>query len=239
MRARYFGFLLLVLFPGVIHAQGTAQFCAPPVLNGGFFVPEQNMYPHDTTLTYACDTGRKPAVEGWWATSRCQNGKWYHEPQCIYESSCLPPTIPDGKYRETQNGWYEENHIITVACHKGYELRNSRETAHCINGTWSSLPVCEKRTDTCGVPPQIPHAVIIHQGPQDVFASDSELQYECENGYVKDRADTKKSIICRSGNWIGAPSCIDLILNVLSKGLISRTALYLMVKYGLLECCDG
>ncbi|CAG5897000.1 unnamed protein product, partial [Menidia menidia] len=188
--------------------QGTAQSCVPPVLNNGFFVPEKKIYPHDTALTYACDTGYKPVVEGWWATSKCKNGNWDHEPQCIDESSCLSPTIPNGKYRGSQNGWYEDNHMLTVECDGGFELKHSHSTAYCRNGRWSALPECEKRWDACGVPPEIPHAVIIHQGPKEVFAAQSVLRYECEDGYVEGRPDSPKTITCWSRTWNGAPSCI-------------------------------
>lgn len=66
-----------------ISAQSVAQACGAPSLNDGYFVPVQVTYSHETNLTYACRNGHKPAVEGWWATSTCQNGRWSHEPQCI------------------------------------------------------------------------------------------------------------------------------------------------------------
>lgn len=59
----------------------------------------------------------------------------------------------------------------------------------------------------CGEPPQIPHAVIVRQGYQDFFAVDTELQYECEDGYTVDGVDTKTSIYCISGNWTDGPMC--------------------------------
>lgn len=58
----------------------------------------------------------------------------------------------------------------------------------------------------CGEPPQIPHAVI-RQGYQDLFAAYTELQYECEEGYSVEGADTKASINCIDGNWKDGPVC--------------------------------
>ncbi|GAA6218141.1 coagulation factor XIII B chain-like, partial [Lates japonicus] len=97
MSMRYLGFVLLVLFPGVLYAQSAAQLCPAPRLVGGYFIPVQENDSHEKELIYACNNGRKPAVEGWWATSTCQNGKWSHEPQCIDEKACFPPTIPNAK----------------------------------------------------------------------------------------------------------------------------------------------
>ncbi|XP_045907989.1 complement factor H-related protein 1-like [Micropterus dolomieu] len=207
MSVRYLGFLLLVWFTGVLHAQSAAQPCTAPSLRYGYLVPEQHTYFHETTLTYSCDYGRKPAVEGWWATSTCRNGTWFHKPQCIDEKACLPPTVPNAKYTENQKGWYEDGHKIRITCEKGYEHKNKTATSNCMNGTWSSVPVCEKSSQSCHEPPKIPHAVIILQRYQEVFAVDSEVQYECEDGYTVEGADSKKSILCIAGNWTEATPC--------------------------------
>ncbi|XP_044223432.1 complement factor H-like [Thunnus albacares] len=206
MRISYLGFVLLIWFPGALHGQSAPQSCSAPSLDGGFFAPKEETYPHGAQLAYTCGTGRKATVKGWWATSTCQNGKWSHELQCIDEKACIPPTIPHAKYTENSNGWYEEGHII-ITCDKGYQDKNQDATAECINGTWSSVPVCEKSLQACGAPPKIPHTVIINQEYQDVFAADSEVKYECENGYTVEGTDTKKKIICIAGNWTTGPPC--------------------------------
>ncbi|XP_074506765.1 complement factor H-related protein 1-like isoform X2 [Sebastes fasciatus] len=204
---RYLGFVLLVWFPGALHAQSANVPCRAPRLNGGYLVPEQDTYPHETNLAYACDNGRKPAVEGWWATTTCLNGTWSHEPQCIDEKACMPPTIPNGIYTVNTNGWYEERDKIWITCNEGYKHKNRDATAECVNGTWTSVPICEKSIHACGEPPQIPHAIIIDQEYQEVFPGDTEVQYECEDGYTVEGADTKKSIYCIAGNWTEGPKC--------------------------------
>ncbi|XP_078029311.1 coagulation factor XIII B chain-like [Epinephelus lanceolatus] len=207
MCVRYLGFVLLVWFPGVLHAQSAAQPCRAPRLNGGYLVPEKEAYFHGTTLSYGCDDGLKPAVEGWWATSTCHNGSWSHEPQCIDEKACLPPDIPNAKYTASQNGWYKDENKLRITCDNGYEPKDRQITTKCINGTWSSVLVCEKSSDSCGEPPKIPHAVIIHQRHQEVYPVDTKLQYECEDGYTVEGADTTKLIFCFSGNWTEGPTC--------------------------------
>lgn len=73
-----------------VSAQAATQSCRAPRLDKGYIVPEEEQYDHDSVITYACDSGHKPAVEGWWATSRCQNGVWSPVPQCIgkYYNKC-------------------------------------------------------------------------------------------------------------------------------------------------------
>ncbi|XP_070700927.1 complement factor H-related protein 2-like [Pempheris klunzingeri] len=207
MYMRYLGCVLLVWLPGMLHAQKRAdQPCHAPRLRHGYFVPEEEMFSHDAKLTYACYQGYKPAVEGWWATSTCQDGTWSHEPNCIDEKACTAPDIPNAEYTGNTAGWYEEGESISVKCTEGYKARYRDDTATCLNGTWLSPPVCEK--NACGEPPNFPHAVIIHQEYQEFFAAGSVVQYECEDGYTVERADTKKFIFCLAGNWTEGPTCM-------------------------------
>lgn len=73
-----------------VSAQATTQPCPAPHLDKGYVVPEEDRYYPNSFISYACDSGHKPAVEGWWATSRCQNGVWSPTPQCIskYYNRC-------------------------------------------------------------------------------------------------------------------------------------------------------
>ncbi|KAL3055889.1 hypothetical protein OYC64_018567 [Pagothenia borchgrevinki] len=206
MCGRYLGFVLLVWIPQVLNAQSAVPTCLAPSLTGGYLVPKHLVYDHETTLTYACENELKPAVEGWWATSICQNGKWSPTPKCIDEKACVPLTIPNGNYDASTDGWYEDRDKIRVRCDAGYEHKNHDATAECINGTWSSVPICERSNESCGDPPKIPHAVIIGKGYQEVFALNSQLQYKCEDEYDAKEADTKP-IFCISGNWTEGPTC--------------------------------
>ncbi|XP_040911107.1 complement factor H-like [Toxotes jaculatrix] len=207
MCIRCFGFVLLIWFPGVLHAQSATQSCSAPRLDGGFFAPKQDTYTHETRLAYTCNEGRKPVVRGWWATIKCENGIWSHQPQCIDETACIPPTIPNANYIKNSKGWYEDGHTLRITCNKGYEHKDGVTTASCINGKWPSVPICEKDLFLCSEPPKLPHAIIINQGYQEVFAADTEAQYECEDGYTAEGAHTKKSIFCINGNWTEGPTC--------------------------------
>ncbi|XP_041804871.1 coagulation factor XIII B chain-like [Chelmon rostratus] len=157
MWARCLRFVLLVWFPGVLHGQSAALPCPAPTLNGGYFVPENETYAHETKLTYACEKGLKPAAEVWWATSTCQNGKWSHEPQCIGSSTTpgsngresipnvMPisycgahPVVPNGVVVQAErsflkyqcNAFYTQVGLDTVVCHS--------------DGSWSELPICKE-----------------------------------------------------------------------------------------------
>uniref|UniRef100_A0A8C2WUV1 Sushi domain-containing protein n=1 Tax=Cyclopterus lumpus TaxID=8103 RepID=A0A8C2WUV1_CYCLU len=204
---RYLGFVLLFCFQGVLHVQTSNQPCPAPRLEAGYWVPVQDFYKHETKLPYVCNKGRKPAAEGWWATSTCLNGIWSPQPQCIDEKACIAADIANAKYTEQQGSWYEDGHTIRITCNEEYDPKGWKDTAKCIDGKWSPVLVCEKSLRACGAPPQIPHAVIILQGYQDLFAAGTELQYECEDGYTVEGGDTKTSIHCIARKWTDGPVC--------------------------------
>ncbi|XP_034558825.1 complement factor H-related protein 4-like [Notolabrus celidotus] len=203
MSMRYLGFVLLIWLPGALQA----QHCSPPSLEDGYFIPNKVNYPHKSLIFYACGNGRKPAVDGWWATSTCEGGRWSHEPQCIDETTCLRLEIPNAKDNDNRNDWYMHRDKIRITCEEGYELKKGDATAVCLNGIWTSVPICEISDTTCGEPPKILHAVIVGQNYQKVFASDSTARYECEDGYTEEGAVSKKTIICIQGSWTEGPTC--------------------------------
>ncbi|XP_037132175.1 complement factor H-like isoform X2 [Syngnathus acus] len=209
MFLRCLGFILVLSYPGQLHAQSPAESCAAPLLAGGFLVPELRNYSHGSTLAYACSAGHKPAVkECWWATSVCLNGLWSQKPQCIDKNTCFTPDIPNAKYDKSPDGlWYKEGSVIWVKCAEGYKHKAVGATATCREGVWSALPRCERSDTSCNEPPRIPHAVILDKY-RDVFAADVEVRYECEDEYSVEVATTKKSIFCVAGAWTQAASCM-------------------------------
>ncbi|XP_060940991.1 complement factor H-like isoform X4 [Limanda limanda] len=208
MCSRYLGFILLVWFPGALHAQSAAQPCPAPSLDGGYFFPVKERYPHDSQLNYACESLLKPAVEGWWADSVCQNGVWSPKPRCIEEEACILPTIANAKYTEDSEGWHKEGHTIRITCNKGYEHKDNMATAKCTNGTWSSLPSCEISIKSCRAPPKDPHAVIIDQGYQEMFPEDAGVKYKCEVGYSIEGSHNY-TLFCLAGTWSEGPMCTN------------------------------
>lgn len=65
------------------------------------------------------------------------------------ENNCIPPNIPNAKYTEDSNGWYKDQRKIIIKCDKGYDPKDHHSTAQCINGTWSSVPICESKFVIC------------------------------------------------------------------------------------------
>ncbi|XP_047224154.1 complement factor H-like isoform X2 [Girardinichthys multiradiatus] len=210
MWLRGLGLALLVWSPGVLHAIHGEGPCSTPSLKDGYFVPVQDSYPHGTLINYSCDTGYKPTVEGWWATSQCENGEWSDEPQCVVMTACPRPAISNAIFDHNSKQWYENESIIQINCAEGYSLNNQRNTVSCANGTWSLVLVCQKHPLACDPPPKVSNAVIIHQKYKEVFPELSKVNYHCKDGFLTEDKESQKSVKCEAGRWSEVPNCIDI-----------------------------
>ncbi|XP_044075972.1 complement factor H-like isoform X4 [Siniperca chuatsi] len=121
---------------------------------------------------------------------------------------CSAPSLRGGFFAPKQETYSPETKL-TYTCDNGRKptVKGWWATSTCQNGKWSHEPQCIGSIQACGEPPKIPHAVIIHQEYQEVFAVDSEVQYECEDGYTVEEADGNKSIFCIAGSWTEGPTC--------------------------------
>uniref|UniRef100_A0A4W5QQI3 Sushi domain-containing protein n=1 Tax=Hucho hucho TaxID=62062 RepID=A0A4W5QQI3_9TELE len=212
-------FVLLIWCLGTVHgqsysisAQDSQQICPKPELDQGYFDSDEETYLHGRKLYYACDKGRKPVVEGWWAMVKCENRKWSHKPLCIDENNCIAPVNPNAEVENTDvkeqnsevNGWYPNGKTVRFKCGGTYEIKGS-VTANCENGTWTKLPLCVERDDLCGEPPPVTNAVITHEY-QDKFQEGSFINYKCQNSYTLEGTG---SIVCQSEEWTKGPTCIQ------------------------------
>ncbi|XP_078029312.1 complement factor H-like isoform X1 [Epinephelus lanceolatus] len=122
--------------------------------------------------------------------------------------SCSAPRL-DGGFFAPKQQTYSDGTELSYTCDEGHKpaVKGWWATSTCHNGKWSPEPQCIESIHACGEPPKIPHAVIVHQKYRDFFAADTKLQYECEDGYTVEGADTTKLIFCFSGNWTEGPTC--------------------------------
>lgn len=107
-----------------------------------------------------------------------------HPCQCVRVSLRLPHAVKD----PTSVGKMNE-----PSCAPAYRL----------------LPLLTGDEYSCGEPPQVPHAIIIDQEYRELFAVDSQVTYQCEDGYTLLGGSNKMSIVCHYGNWTTPSSCSE------------------------------
>uniref|UniRef100_A0AAQ5XEM6 Sushi domain-containing protein n=1 Tax=Amphiprion ocellaris TaxID=80972 RepID=A0AAQ5XEM6_AMPOC len=169
---------------GVFSYPSEEKSCLPPtIINGNYFENPNGWYAEHRTITIKCDDGYE--LKGQPERIRCINGTWPPLPVC-------------------------ESKSVRSAGLNFQQLQNVATPVSTFTVSFHSLSVLFLYTESpnaCDGPPQIPHAVIIKQGYQEVFVENSKVVYECESGYTTDGIATETSVLCSSGNWTGIPSC--------------------------------
>uniref|UniRef100_A0A3B5QBP5 Sushi domain-containing protein n=1 Tax=Xiphophorus maculatus TaxID=8083 RepID=A0A3B5QBP5_XIPMA len=197
MGMRCLELVLLLWVPGLLQAQGP-QPCSTPSLDAGFLLPVQESYPHGTKISYSCNDGYKAEGRGWWGTSTCFNGLWFGIPVCI--SKCFLYPLK----RFSSNTFITLVRFLIFLCF--FEMETGTfdillKRLMCLIFFFTVYP------PTCHEPPRISNAAIINQDFQDVFTQDTEVVYQCKDGYTTKEGATKKSVFCRAGVWTDVPTC--------------------------------
>uniref|UniRef100_A0A8C4NRY6 Sushi domain-containing protein n=1 Tax=Dicentrarchus labrax TaxID=13489 RepID=A0A8C4NRY6_DICLA len=159
MCIRYLGFLLLIWFPGGLHAQSATQSCAAPRLDGGFFVPKQETYSDGTTLSFTCNNGtwtEGPTSSKWTVLKN-----WY-EPldtedflllellqiniMTMLNNLFFTSVSRCGTHPFLENGIVVDvNQMFLKNQCNGFYTQVGPDTVVCHNdGTWSKLPECKE-----------------------------------------------------------------------------------------------
>ena len=166
--------------------------CIPPTILNAIDNDNSNgWYENGHKIRIKCAIGYEH--KNFSATAECTNGTWSSLPVCESKSVRCVSQV-------TYKNIFTVTRIISLS-------KSETHNIHLDTFSFSCLFIFTEQFLACGEPPEIPHAVIIHEGYQDVFGADSVLQYECEEGFTVEGVDTKKTIICISGNWSTASPC--------------------------------
>uniref|UniRef100_A0A3Q2DWL6 Sushi domain-containing protein n=1 Tax=Cyprinodon variegatus TaxID=28743 RepID=A0A3Q2DWL6_CYPVA len=121
---------------------------------------------------------------------------------------CSAPRIDAGFFLPLQES-YSHGTKINYACDDGYKPPGKGwwGTSICIDGEWFGIPICVESLPVCSEPPKRLNAIIINQRYQEVFSLDTEVEYQCKDGYTTEQGATNKSVFCRAGGWTEGPTC--------------------------------
>ncbi|XP_067369007.1 complement factor H-like isoform X2 [Channa argus] len=171
--------------------QCTTTECQKPEFANGFIVgPDENkMY------YYTCNEGYKLLTKGWWSAAKCNDSVWSELHQCIANTSCSLPDVPNGEVTPKQNS-YEQDANVLIICKQGYRSEVAELT--CREGKWPELQqICTPMTNTCPPPPKVKNAVVV-TSYQKEYLHDSEVTYQCRQSYT---IEGNNKITCKNGEW--------------------------------------
>ncbi|XP_067377760.1 sushi domain-containing protein 1 isoform X3 [Channa argus] len=150
---------------------------------------------YDSVAVFACDEGFT------WKSgdnsSVCGADGLWRGPTIVCEEILCgdPPTLPHTG--QVWNGSLTPGSTVTYYCKIGFFYNEGHNVSVCtINGSWTKPNIACKEVD-CGVPPAIPHSVMLWD---TVSTVGSQVVYQCESGYYS-VGQENKSVCTPSGKW--------------------------------------
>ncbi|KAK2837695.1 hypothetical protein Q5P01_014907 [Channa striata] len=168
---------------------------SPPMLESTERVWNGNST-HGSTALYLCKEGFYS--NGGQNVSICnENGQWTPPALSCKEILCGDPPVLRHT-RQVWNGSSTPGSTVTYYCKIGFFPNEGHFVSVCtINGSWTKPNISCQEVD-CGVPPDIPHSVMLWD---KVSTVGSQVVYRCKSGY-HNVGQGNASVCTASGKWM-------------------------------------
>ncbi|XP_060132657.1 complement factor H isoform X1 [Zootoca vivipara] len=180
--------------------------CDGFLLENGILGPRKNQYQHRDVVKFSCRGGYTRVGPD---SAQCYHFGWSPQPPTCKVSAevnpCQPPAgISDGTTNGDLKEKYEHGEKVEYKCNFGFAMTGSK-SIECLDGQWTSLPLCKEEPRTCEAPSSIRNG-----GPvsvdSDRYLHGETVAYECNESFFI--VGTKEAV-CLHGQW-ELPLCVDV-----------------------------
>ncbi|XP_060133432.1 complement factor H-like [Zootoca vivipara] len=180
--------------------------CDGFLLENGLLDPRKNQYQHRDVVKFSC-RGSYTRVGP--DSAQCYHFGWSPQPPTCKVSAEVnpcqpPPDISDGTISGDLREEYNHGEKVEYKCNFGFAVTGSK-LIECLDGQWTSLPLCKEEPRTCEAPPSIRNG-----GPvsvdSDRYLHGKTVAYECNESFSI--VGTKEAV-CLHGQW-ELPLCVDV-----------------------------
>ncbi|KAM6217294.1 complement factor H-like [Rhynchocyon petersi] len=178
--------------------------CSVPTLTSGVnALPKEETYKIGDILTFSCRM-KSNAIVG--ADSiQCYHFGWSPNPPLCKEhvKSCgPPPQLSNGQVKE-ETKEYAHNDVVEYDCNPKFLLKGSKKI-RCVDGEWTTLPVCVEEKKTCRDIPVLEHGEAL--SPEPPYHHGDSVELRCTESFTMIGHGT---ITCLSGMWTQLPQCVE------------------------------
>ncbi|XP_047377264.1 complement factor H-like isoform X2 [Sciurus carolinensis] len=180
--------------------------------------PKKEKYKVGDLLKFSCRSGLTRVGPD---SVQCYYFGWSPNiPVCKEEvHSCgPPPLLLNGKVQEKMKEEYGHNEVAGCNCNPRFLMKGPNKI-QCVDGKWTTLPICTEEERTCGAIPELDHGSAQPSAPP-YYHGDS-VEFNCTENFtmIGDR-----SITCISGMWTQLPLCVDQLEKCKAPRLIVHEA---------------
>uniref|UniRef100_A0A9J7ZG39 Sushi, von Willebrand factor type A, EGF and pentraxin domain-containing protein 1 n=1 Tax=Cyprinus carpio carpio TaxID=630221 RepID=A0A9J7ZG39_CYPCA len=190
---------------------GDGRNCTEPVKCKDPSVPEfghreGSNFIMGSEVVFSCEEGYDYTLLGVETQECLPSGNWTHNSAQCVPRSCGPPPQVDHALPDAGHQLFGDTAIYF--CDDGYIAGNNTKLFCNAQGVWAppdgfGIPHCI--ANFCQRPPDLPHA-ILDSINKPKYASNTEVSYKCEEGFVLNTTGTLRCMI--GGEW--TPSPLDI-----------------------------
>ncbi|XP_055275911.1 complement factor H isoform X2 [Moschus berezovskii] len=165
--------------------------------------PKKETFKVGDVMKFSCSQGRIMVGAD---SVQCYHFGWSPKlPRCKVgkvKSCAPPPQLPNGKGKETHKEEYAHNEVVEYACNPRFLMKGSHKI-QCVDGEWTTLPVCIEEERTCGDIPDLDHGDVKPSAPP--YHHGDSVEFSCKEAFTM---IGPRFITCISGEWTQPPQCI-------------------------------
>ncbi|ELW68070.1 Complement factor H [Tupaia chinensis] len=164
--------------------------------------PNQEKYRVGDVLKFSC---RQRFIRVGPDSVQCYPFGWSPDvPVCKAEVSTCgpPPELPNGDIEKTRETEYTHGDQVEFHCKPGFLMKGPKKI-QCVDGTWTTLPICIEEKSTCGDIPELDHGYV--QPPDPPYRHGDSVEFSCRETFTMIGHGT---VTCVKGTWTQLPSCV-------------------------------
>ncbi|XP_037067245.1 complement factor H-like isoform X2 [Peromyscus leucopus] len=176
--------------------------CSIPLLGPYLIVnPKKEKYKVGDLLKFSCRPGHRVGPD----SVQCYHFGWSPSfPTCKGQvGSCdQPPEVLNGEIKGTKKEEYGHGEVVAYDCKPRFILKGPNKI-QCVDGEWTTLPICIEEEKTCGDIPELKHGSVQFSNPP--YHHGDSVEFTCLETFTMIGSG---SVSCIRGRWTQLPQCV-------------------------------
>ncbi|XP_051039133.1 complement factor H isoform X2 [Phodopus roborovskii] len=176
--------------------------CSIPLLGENLFVnPKKEKYKVGDLLRFSCRPGHRVGPD----SAQCYHFGWSPGfPTCKGQvRSCdQPPELLNGEVKRRKKKEYNHGDVVEYDCKPRFLLKGPNRV-QCVDGNWTTLPICVEEKRTCGDIPELEHGYGQYSFPP--YDHGESVELTCMENFTM---IGHGSVSCIGGRWTQLPQCV-------------------------------
>ncbi|XP_005375170.1 PREDICTED: complement factor H isoform X2 [Chinchilla lanigera] len=191
---------------GWSHQPICIKSCEMPVFEKAGTKNNRTWFKINDKLDYECHVGYENKFKRAKGSITCSYNGWSDTPTCYDQvHSCgQPPELLNGEVTEMVGRVYEHNEVVEYKCNPRFLLKGPNKI-QCVDGDWTTLPICIEEERTCENIPELAHGYALPSNPP--YHHGDSVDFNCTENFTM---TGHRSITCVSGKWTPLPECVAI-----------------------------